>query len=172
MDFQVMLKSKQEFYPRFFLKNKLAFETFLNYIRLSKYNNGAAMNDLASVFKALADESRLRILNLLFRSGELCVCDIERITGFTQTKVSRHLSYLRNAGLLDDRREGLWMLYSVAKSRNDEHRQLLECLQTILSTNPVALRDARQLARNIKEGCCTTFSEIKPESIPIELHIK
>ena len=49
------------------------------------------MKELAAVFKALADEARLRILNLLFRTGELCVCDIEATTGFTQTKVSRHL---------------------------------------------------------------------------------
>ena len=130
------------------------------------------MKELAAVFKALADEARLRILNLLFRTGELCVCDIEATTGFTQTKVSRHLLYLRNAGLVDARQQGLWMLYKIATPRNNQHRQLLECLKEILQTNAVAQRDAKELARNIKRGCCTTFSAIKPQQVPatLELH--
>jgi ArsR family transcriptional regulator, arsenate/arsenite/antimonite-responsive transcriptional repressor len=129
------------------------------------------MKQLAAVFKALSDEARLRILNLLFRTGELCVCDIESTTGFTQTKVSRHLSYLRIAGLIDGRQQGLWMLYKIAAPRNDEHRQLLECLQVILQANPVAQRDAKELARSIKKGCCTTFSTIKPKQIPAILEL-
>lgn len=129
------------------------------------------MKDLAVAFKALSDEARLRILNLLFRTGELCVCDIESTTRFTQTKVSRHLSYLKNAGLLDSRQQGLWMLYKIASPRNDEHKQLLDCLKTILQSNPVAQRDARELAKNIKKGCCTTFSTIKPNRIPAILEL-
>lgn len=124
------------------------------------------MKELAKVFKALSDEARLRILNLIFRSGEICVCDIEAITGFTQTKTSRHLSYLRNAELVDSRQQGLWMLYSIAKPKNQEHEQLLECLKTILQINPVALKDAKELKKNITKGCCTTFNVIKPESKP------
>ena len=129
------------------------------------------MKELATIFKALSDEARLRILNLLFRSGELCVCDIESTTGFTQTKVSRHLSYLRNAGLIDSRQQGLWMLYKIATPRNDEHQQLLDCLQTILQTNSTAKRDARELEKNIKNGCCATFSTIKPNQIPVSLEL-
>ena len=129
------------------------------------------MKELATIFKALSDEARLRILNLLFRSGELCVCDIESTTGFTQTKVSRHLSYLRNAGLIDSRQQGLWMLYKIATARNDEHQQLLDCLQTILQTNSTAKRDARELEKNIKNGCCATFSTIKPNQIPVSLEL-
>ena len=129
------------------------------------------MKELTTVFKALSDEARLRILNLLFRTGELCVCDIEATTGFTQTKVSRHLSYLRNAGLLDSRQQGLWMLYKIANPRNNEHEQLLNCLRTILQTNPTAQRDARELGKSIKSGCCTTFSTIKPNQIPATLEL-
>jgi len=129
------------------------------------------MKELASAFKALADQSRLRILNLLFRSGELCVCDVETITGFTQTKVSRHLLYLKNAGLLDSRQQGLWMLYKIAKPRNDEHRQLLDCLEQILQSNAVAQRDTKELAKNIRKGCCTTFSTIKPNQTPATLNL-
>ncbi len=129
------------------------------------------MKELALVFKALSDEARLRILNLLFRTGELCVCDIESTTGFTQTKVSRHLSYLRNAGLLDARQQGLWMLYKIAAPRNEEHRQLLECLRAILQTHPVARKDARELARNIRKGCCATFSTIRKQQVPATLEL-
>ncbi len=124
------------------------------------------MKELTRVFKALSDEARLRILNLIFRTGEICVCDIEAITGFTQTKTSRHLAYLRNAGLVDSRQQGLWMLYSLARPKNKEHEQLLDCLKTILQLNPVALRDARELAKNIDKGCCATFSVVKPDSKP------
>lgn len=124
------------------------------------------MKELAKVFKALSDESRLRILNLIFRSGEICVCDIESITGFTQTKTSRHLSYLRNVELVDSRQEGLWVLYSISKPKSKEHEQLLDCLKMILQINPVALKDAKELNKNINKGCCTTFNVIKPDSKP------
>ncbi len=129
------------------------------------------MKDLAKVFKALSDEARLRILNLIFRTGEICVCDIEAITGFTQTKTSRHLSYLRSAELVDARQQGLWMLYSIAKPKNKEHEQLLECLKAILQINPVAVKDAKELNKNINKGCCTTFSVIKPEVKPAVLDL-
>lgn len=129
------------------------------------------MKELANVFKALSDEARLRILNLVFRTGEICVCDIEAITGFTQTKTSRHLLYLKNAKLLDSRQQGLWILYSIAEPRNKEHEQLLECLKTILQTNPIAVKDARALNKNINKGCCTTFSVIKPEIKPAVLEL-
>ena len=124
------------------------------------------MHSLASVFKALADESRLRIITLLFSSGELCVCDIEEVMGFTQTKVSRHLAYLRRAGLVDDRRQGLWMLYSIAKPRNDEQKQILNFLANLLKSNTIAQRDARRLAGKIRTGCCATYSVVKQNTIP------
>ncbi len=124
------------------------------------------MKELTQVFKALSDEARLRILNLIFRTGEICVCDIEAITGFTQTKTSRHLAYLRNAGLVDSRQQGLWMLYSLARPKNKEHEHLMGCLKTILQLNPVALKDARELAKSIDKGCCATFAVVKPDSKP------
>jgi ArsR family transcriptional regulator, arsenate/arsenite/antimonite-responsive transcriptional repressor len=125
------------------------------------------MHDLAQVFKALSDESRLRILNLLFHSGELCVCDIESVMGFTQTKVSRHLSYLRRAGLVADRRQGLWMLYSIARPDDEEQRRVIDFLGSLLKANVVAKRDARHLAASIKTGCCATYTRVKPGAVPV-----
>lgn len=124
------------------------------------------MKSFATVFKALSDDSRLRIINLLFYSGELCVCDIEEVMGFTQTKVSRHLAYLRKAGLVDDRRQGLWMLYSIAKPRDGEHKKILDFLAGLLKSNEVALKDAERLAGRIRKGCCATYAVVKPGVIP------
>ena len=129
------------------------------------------MKSFATVFKALSDDSRLRIINLLFYSGELCVCDIEEVMGFTQTKVSRHLAYLRKAGLVDDRRQGLWMLYSIAKPKTEEQRKTLEFLSSLLHSNETARRDAERLASRIRKGCCATYSVVKPGSVPALLEL-
>ncbi len=74
------------------------------------------MKKLAQTFKALSDETRLRILALLTQ-GELCVCDLMAVLQLPQSTVSRHLAYLRNTGLIDDRREGIWMYYRLENSR-------------------------------------------------------
>ena len=72
------------------------------------------MRDLEQLFKGLADQTRLRILNLLIH-GELCVCDIQYVLESSQPNVSRHLTYLKNSGLLLDRREGARMYYRLAQ---------------------------------------------------------
>lgn len=82
---------------------------------------GAA--DLASVFRALADETRLRILALL-RQGEVCVCHIQGGLRLPQPTISRHLAYLRKTGLVEARREGVWMHYRMA-ALSDPVRQTL-----------------------------------------------
>src|SRR5438105_1415585 len=68
---------------------------------------------LETVFKALADSTRLRILGLLL-TGEVCVCQINEALKIPQPKASRHLAYLRRAGLVTARREGTWMHYQMA----------------------------------------------------------
>jgi ArsR family transcriptional regulator len=71
------------------------------------------MKKTAQLFKALSDETRLRILSLL-TAGELCVCDLMAVLDLPQSTVSRHLAYLRNSGLVEDRRQGVWMYYRLA----------------------------------------------------------
>src|SRR3954454_4020913 len=68
------------------------------------------MSEMETLFKALADDTRLRILGLLL-AGEVCVCDIHESLKIPQSKASRHLAYLRRAGLVETRREGLWVHY-------------------------------------------------------------
>lgn len=70
------------------------------------------MEKLSDVLKALSDETRLRILNILYEK-ELCVCDIMEALQISQAKASRHLIYMKNAGLLKDRRNAQWVYYSV-----------------------------------------------------------
>lgn len=72
------------------------------------------MDKPSEVLKALSDETRLRILNILYEK-ELCVCDIMEALQISQAKASRHLIYMKNAGLLQDRRNAQWVYYSVIK---------------------------------------------------------
>jgi ArsR family transcriptional regulator len=73
----------------------------------------------AQIFKACADESRLRILHLIFQNGEMCISDLEKILDFTQAKTSRHLIYLKNSGILSYRRYNHWVFYQL-KDEVDE----------------------------------------------------
>lgn len=70
------------------------------------------MTNITNMLKALSDETRLRIINILYEK-ELCVCDIMEILKMNQTKVSRHLSYLKNADLVIDRKQAQWAYYSL-----------------------------------------------------------
>ena len=127
------------------------------------------MKDLLPLFSALADQSRLRILHLLFESGELCVCDIEATLGFTQTKVSRHLSYLKRTGLIQERRCGRWMLYAISKPKTEHQRMIISSIQTILQSHKQTQTDAKKLKQRVKEGCCATFTYVKPNETPIKI---
>ncbi len=112
------------------------------------------MKTLAAIFSALSDPSRLRILNLLLESGDLCVCDIERTLGFTQTKVSRHMRYLRRAGLVSARKSGRWVIYSLRRGDALERGIVLSSLRAILETTAEARSDRAALVADMKNGCC------------------
>src|SRR5688572_20640537 len=79
---------------------------------------------LAEVYRALADETRLRILALL-RGGEVCVCHIHGGLRLPQPTISRHLAYLRKTGLVEARRQGVWMYYRLAAPASPVVRQVL-----------------------------------------------
>lgn len=103
------------------------------------------MSDVVQLFKALADETRLRILNLLCRQ-EICVCQIVKALGLGQSKVSRHLAHLRNAGLVNDRREGLWMYYSLAQPSGRLHEQVIKWLKQAEEEVPMGTTDLEALS--------------------------
>ena len=97
----------------------------------------------AKLFKALSDETRLRILALLSH-GELCVCDLMEVLNLPQSTVSRHLAHLRNAGLVDDRRQGVWMYYRLLNPQG-ELENSLQGLPLLLARLETGSRDQAML---------------------------
>lgn len=111
------------------------------------------MKQLAKTFKALSDETRLRILALLTQ-GELCVCDLMEVLQLPQSTVSRHLAYLRNAGMISDRRDGVWMYYRLEDQLPIMQDQSWQNLFDQLLTQQQAEADLAELNRYLadKEG--------------------
>lgn len=111
----------------------------------------STLDDLESLFKALADSTRLRILGLLL-TGEVCVCHIHESLKVPQSKASRHLAYLRNTGLVQTRREGQWVHYRLADTASPVARTVIEAVRHALTHMDTVRKDASRLTR--KTGCC------------------
>ncbi len=103
------------------------------------------MKNTAQVFKALSDETRLRIMGLLIAGEELCVCDIIAALDLPQSTVSRHLAYLRNSGLLEDRRQGVWMYYRINQDNKNFIPSLLDILAVLFNDLDQTAHDRRSL---------------------------
>jgi len=106
----------------------------------------ATLNGLELVYKCLADQTRLRILGLL-RAGEICVCHIHDSLGLPQTKVSRHLAYLRRAGLVQTRRQGLWIYYRLAQTDEPVVQAIVDLAVHAVGHVSQAQRDVKRLQR-------------------------
>src|SRR5215831_1384961 len=123
-------------------------------------------------FKALADATRLRILGLLL-TGEVCVCHIHESLKIPQSKASRHLAYLRRAGLVETRREGLWIHYRMAQLSDPVLQTISQAVAHGLAHMDVVRKDADRLAR--KNGCClpapgeATLVCCSPNPVPISV---
>lgn len=112
---------------------------------------------------ALADKTRLRILNLM-RDEEVCVCFFTEVLGDSQPKISRHLAYLRNAGIVKARREGKWMHYSIVEPEGKGRKRVLEQALAWLDDQP-ELRAEREKYRRI---CCTPELLVQIARTPID----
>ena len=112
------------------------------------------ISHIDKMFRAFADRTRLRILNLL-QDGEYCVSDLITILRVPQAKASHHLNYLRRAGLVDVRKQGLWCFYRLRPAEALFHQKLLECLGQCFTDVPGLAVD-RQRAAKVKAsgGCC------------------
>ena len=131
----------------------------------------AAVDQLESLFKALADKTRLRILALLGKN-EVCVCHIHDSLGLPQPTVSRHLAYLRRAGLVDVRRDGVWMHYQVARSLAPNMQAVLDAAVDAVTRVPATARDLKQFQRSFGElyvlptatggSCCAPRAVVEP----------
>ena len=120
------------------------------------------MRDLEQIFKGLSDPTRLRILNLLIHR-ELCVCDIQFVLDSSQPNVSRHLTYLKNSGLVLDRRDGPRMYYRLAQPDDKLHKLLFRFLRDAFKGSAVLAQDSRKLKKAIANGSCSA-SEWRPYS--------
>jgi ArsR family transcriptional regulator len=105
-----------------------------------------AIDQLESVFKALADKTRLRILALL-GNNEVCVCHLHDSLALPQPTVSRHLAYLRRAGLVDVRRDGVWMHYQVARSLDPAVQTVVNAAVDALTGVQTTAQDRKQFQR-------------------------
>jgi len=118
------------------------------------------MEQLAQYFKALSDETRLRIMMLLTQ-GELCVCDLMFVLDEPQSKVSRHLAYLKHSGLTNNKRAGVWMHYCLKESLDDVHRTQLDFLKGQLSHLLQFRMDREKLLELKKQGGCKAMTKFK-----------
>ena len=110
------------------------------------------MDTLVTAIKALADETRLRMLNLLFQR-ECCVCEVMQALDISQTRASRNLGILHDAGFLKMRKEGLWVLYSVDQDGMREYyRSLVEAVRRSLADDEVAILDRKRLKTAVRVG--------------------
>jgi len=106
---------------------------------------------METVFKSLADETRLRILGLLL-TGEVCVCHIHESLRIPQSKASRHLAYLRRSGLVETRRDGLWIHYRLGRLADPVLAGIVDAVRHALTHVDAVRKDAERLQR--RTGCC------------------
>src|SRR6476619_1681442 len=109
------------------------------------------LDEMETLFKALADATRLRILGLLL-SGEICVCDIHESLKIPQPKASRHLAYLRRSGLVETRRDGLWVHYRLGKLADPVLSAVVNAVRHALAHDAAVQRDTERLQK--RTGCC------------------
>jgi ArsR family transcriptional regulator len=117
-----------------------------------------ALASVEALFQALGDRTRLRILALLL-TGEVCVCDIHESLDLPQPKVSRHLAYLRRAGLVETRRAGLWVHYRLATLEDPVLRTIQDAVSHALSHVGDLRKDVTRLARR---QCCAPLTPGTP----------
>ncbi len=109
---------------------------------------------VAAAFKAVADPTRVAILATILAAGELCVCHVESALGLTQSRASRHLTTLKRAGLVVDRRDGAWVHYSTPRQPEPTLRAILDCVRAAVASDPKLATVAKQaLAIRARSGC-------------------
>ena len=111
------------------------------------------VRSLTKLFRALGDETRLRIVALLSH-GELCVCHIENALELSQPNVSRQLGILRAAGVVDGRREGTWMHYALAPQQHESVKVMLEQLIALFGAERAIRADHAKLRKSCGPSAC------------------
>jgi ArsR family transcriptional regulator len=128
-------------------------------------NAVSVVTNIDKMFRAFSDRTRLRILYLL-QSGECCVGNLVEILGIEQPNASRHLAYLRRAGLVSARKSRNWIYYSLAPATAPFHQKLLECLASCFTEVPQLRTDQTRAAKiRAGGGCCP--GEEEPPTRPL-----
>lgn len=117
--------------------------------------------DLESLFRALADRTRLRLLNLM-GDDEVCVCYFVEVLRTNQPKISRHLAYLRRAGVVGARREGKWMHYRIVEPADERAARVLADVRRWLTEEPEMRRDRERLVK----VCCAPRPPVSIQGAP------
>lgn len=117
---------------------------------------------MESFYMALADKTRLRLLNLM-RDEEVCVCFFTEVLGDSQPKISRHLAYLRNSGIVAARREGKWMHYSIVAAATEGGKRVLDEVLAWLDDQD----EMRQEREKYKKVCCSPEMLVQIARTPI-----
>jgi len=112
-------------------------------------------------FSALADKTRLRLLNLM-RDGEVCVCFFAETIGTNNPKISRHLAYLKRAGLVKGRRDGKWMHYSLNPPNDKDARAVFDAAMKMVETDKQMELDRKKLV----DVCCAPNAPIQIQRKP------
>ena len=107
--------------------------------------------ELVKIYECLCDPTRLRLLNVLAQ-GPVCVCHFQDVLGEPQVKISKHLAYLRERGLVESERQGNWVIYELAAKPSRELQANLACLQECAQSIPVFKRDRARL-KKIEPSC-------------------
>lgn len=119
-------------------------------------------NSIALLFKALADRTRLRLINLI-GEDEVCVCFFVEVLKTNQPKISRHLAYLRRAGVVSSRREGKWIHYRVVEPPDPHAANIFREVRSWLKSDPVMQSDSARL----KRICCAPTLPVQLKRAPL-----
>ncbi len=126
----------------------------------------AASSNLPQFFAALADRTRLRLLNLM-NGREVCVCYFVEILKQSQPKISRHLAYLRNAGIVGARREGKWMHYSIERPTGRGAAAILDAAFASFKTD----REMQSDLARLNKACCEPQRFVMLQDAPVPAHL-
>jgi ArsR family transcriptional regulator len=112
------------------------------------------MKELVKVLKAVADPNRIRILKML-QQKKMCVCELSAVLGITQPSVSRHLSMMRDAGLVNDERDGQWINYALCEEKLNQYAPvIMKHLKGWINDSPRIKEDGAKLKHLNREQLC------------------
>jgi Predicted transcriptional regulators len=143
------------------LHDRIYVKAYITVVQLVTMKKQQKSVDKETFFRAFADRTRLRLLNLMGKD-EVCVCFFVEILKIHQPKISRHLAYLRRAGIVGARRDGPWMHYRVVEPPDEDAAKVLRETMNWLASDPEMQRDRDRLAK----VCCAPQLPIRIKSAP------